>query len=438
MNDLSPYTASPPKNAPRSRTAEESTGSGVLSAGPLLLTAVAFGLYWLTGVLLASRYATGHFGADATHYAMLADFTVHYRVARFHPVTATMGVAWMKAFSFLTPWLAPATILQAYFAAVGALGVWAAMAAFAALLPRSYVLLGGILYGSSFGIWYFSGIPESKILTATLSVLYIASYAHFRERWSLSGAIQLSVILALACLNEVVSAFLVIIPIVDALMKRGFDWGHSRWLSAHVTVVLVAWLLLDVVVNGWFIPESTVPQGKSHYNMLLYYIARNDYGFASLHGFISNWFFFNIVAPTPHALHWPEAGGYFTPTLLAYLTSPLAIATLLAVTLVGAVNLIPRYRAVSLGPAGELLLPIAAYAVVRGVFFFIFNPSEPLLFSPAVTFAHWSLLLVPFVASPFPAKRELLAALCVLLLATNAGFMLGPDGWADFVVGRHG
>lgn len=81
-------------------------------------------------------------------------------------------------------------------------------------------------------------------------------------------------------------------------------------------------------------------------------------------------------------------------------------------------------------------MPITAYAVVRGVFFFIFNPSEPLLFSPAVTFAHWSLILVPFVASPFPAKRELLAALCVLLLATNAGFMLGPDGWADFVVGR--
>lgn len=436
MNDLSPYTASPPKNAPRLRTAEELTGSGVLSAGPLLLTAVAFGLYWLTAVLLASRNAAGHFGADANFYAVLADMGVHYRAARFHPVTTTLGVAWMKAFSFLTPWLAPATILKAFFAAVGALGVWAAMAAFAALLPRNYVLLSGILYGGSFGIWYFSGIPESKILTATLSVLYIASYAHLRRRYSLSGAIQLSVILALACLNEVVSAFLVIIPIVDALMKRGFDWRHSKWLAGHLSVVLLAWLVLEIVVNGWYIPEGTELEGQSHYNMLLFYIAKNDYGLGSLHGFIANWFFFNIAAPTPHALHWPEAGGYFPPTLLAYLTSPLAIATLLALTLIGAVNLISRYRALGLGTAGELLLPITAYAVVRGVFFFIFNPSEPLLFSPAVTFAHWSLILVPFVASPFPAKRELLAALCVLLLATNAGFMLGPDGWADFVVGR--
>ena len=436
MTDLSPYTASPPKNATRERTTQEHTAYGTLSSGALLVTTVAFGLYWLTGVLLASRHAAGHFGADANFYAVLADMAVHYRAARFHPVTTTMGVAWMKAFSFLTPWLAPATILKSYFAAVGALGVWAAMAAFSVLLPRSYVLLSSILYGGSFAIWYFSGIPESKIATATLSVLYIASYAHLRERWSLSGAIQLSVILALACLNEVVSAFLVIIPIVDTLLKRGLDWRHSRWLAAHVSVVLLAWLVLEIVVNGWYIPESTELEGQSHFSMLLYYIAKNDYGLASLHGFIANWFFFNVVAPTPHALHWLEAGGYFPPTLLAYLTSPLALATLIAIALVGAASLVPRYPAATLGPAGELLLPLAAYAAVRGVFFFVFNPSEPLLFSPAVTFAHWCLLLVPFAASRFPAKRGLLAALCVLLIATNAGFMLGPDGWADFVVGR--
>jgi hypothetical protein len=436
MTDFSPHTASLPENTPRVRTARAHTGHGTFSTAPILVAAVAFGLYWLTGVLLASRHAAGHFGADANHYALLADMAVHYRVARFHPVTATMGVAWMKVFSFLTPWLAPATILKAYFAAVGALGVWAVMAAFSVLLPRSYVLLGGILYGSSFGVMYFAGIPESKIVTATLSVLYIASYAHLRERWSLSGAIQLSLILALACLNEVVSAFLVIIPIVDALIRRGRDWRHSRWLATHVPVVLFAWFVLEVVVNGWYIPESTVPQGESHYNMLRYYIAKNDYGLASLHGFIANWFFFNFVAPTPHALHWPEADGYFAPTLLAYLTSPLAIATLLAIALVGTANLVPRYRAAIFGPAGELLLPIAAYAVMRGVFFFAFNPSEPLLFSPAVTFAHWYLLLVPVAASRFPAKWGLLAALCVLLIATNVSFMIGPDGWIDLLEER--
>jgi hypothetical protein len=435
MNDLSPYTASPPKNALRVRTTQGSTSHGALSVGPLLLTAVFFGLYWLTAIVLAERHAAGHFGADTAFYAVLADMGVHHRAARFHPVTTTMGVAWMKAFSFLTPWFAPATILKAHFAAVGALGVWAAMAAFSALLPRSYVLLGGILYGSSFGIWYFSGIPESKIVTATLSVLYVAVYVHLRERGSQTGAVTLSVVLALACLNEIVSAFLLAIPIVDALLRHGLEWRRYRWLIAHVPVVFAAWLVLDLVVNGWLIPETADPEGKSHFSMLLFNIMKNDYGLASLHGFIANWFFFSIVAPTPHALHWPQAGGYFAPTLLAYLTSPLAVAALLVIAMVGAANLIPRYRAASLGPGGQLLLPLAAYLVVRGMFFFIFNPPETLLFSPAVTFALWCLLLVPFAASRFPAKKVALGALCVLLLASNAGFMVGPDGWTG-VAGR--
>ena len=148
-----------------------------LTIGVLAVTAATFGVYWLTAVVLASRHAAGHFGADASFFAVLADMAVHHRAARFHPVTTTLGLAWMKTFApLLTPWLAPATILKAMFAAVGALGVWAAMSIFTVLLPRGYVLLGGILYACSLGVWYFAGIPESKIVTATLSVLYIALY----------------------------------------------------------------------------------------------------------------------------------------------------------------------------------------------------------------------------------------------------------------------
>jgi hypothetical protein len=405
-----------------------------LTAGTLSVTVLAFGVYWLTAVVLASRQASSHFGADTSFYAVLADMAVHHRAARFHPVTTTMGLAWMKTFSpLLTPWLAPAAILKAMFAAVGALGVWAAMSIFTVLLPRGYVLLGGILYGSSLGVWYFSGIPESKIVTATLSVLYIAVYVRLRENWSFKGATMLGVVLALACLNEVVSAFLLAIPVVDASMRYGFDWRRYRWLGAHVPVVLAAWVVLEVVVNGWLIPESTYQEGQSHFNMLLYYIAKNDYGLASIHGFISNWFFFNIVAPTPRAPMWPQAGGYFEPTLAAYLSSPIALLTLGTIVLLAIASIVARPRGASLGPAGQLLLPLMVYALVRAVFFFIFNPSEPLLFSPAVTIVHWLVLLVPLAASQLPAKRTLLCILCVLLFATNAAFMLGPDGWSGLM-----
>jgi len=417
----------------RVEAAQATEQRSALTAGILSVTAIAFGVYWLTGVVLASRHAASHFGADTSFYAVLADMAVHHRAARFHPVTTTLGLAWMKAFSpLLTPWLASATILKAMFAAVGALGVWAAMAIFTVLLPRGYVLLGGVLYGSSLGVWYFSGIPESKIVTATLSVLYIAAYVRLRERWSLAGLTALGVILALACLNEIVSAFLLAIPMLDALLRHGFDWRRYRWLAGHVPIVFAAWFVLEVFVNGWLVPESAYQEGQSHFNMLLYYIAKNDYGLASIHGFIANWFFFNNVAPTPQAPMWPQAGGYFEPTLAAYLASPIALLTV-CVTAGVAIASFLRPRGTVLGPAGQLLLPLAAYAFARAVFFFIFNPSEPLLFSPAVTIVHWLVLLVPFAACQFPAKRALLGVLCVLMLATNAAFMLGPDGWSGFV-----
>lgn len=412
-------------------TLEARSQRSALTAGTLSVTALAFGVYWLTAVVLASRQTTTHFGADTGFYALLADMAVHDRAARFHPVTTTLGLAWMKVLSpLLTPWLAPATILKAMFAAVGALGVWAAMSVFTALLPRGYVLLGGILYGSSLGVWYFSGIPESKIVTATLSVLYVAAYVRLRANWSTSGAMVLGAILTLACLNEIISALLLAIPMVDTLLRHGFDWRRYRWLSAQVLVVLAAWFVLEVFVNGWLVPESAYQEGQSHFNMLLYYIAKNDYGLASIHGFIANWFFFNIVAPTPTAPLWPQAGGYFEPTLTAYLASPIALLTLCVIALVATTGVLPRLRAAKLGPGGELLLPLAAYAMARAAFFFIFNPSEPLLFSPAVTIALWLFLLVPFAASRFPAKQALLGVLCVLLFAANAHFMLGPDGWS--------
>jgi hypothetical protein len=191
--------------ARREEVGDAGASRGVLTAGVLTLSAAAFIVYWLTAVVLASRHTAGHFGADAGFYAVLADMLVHHRAARFHPVTTTLGLAWMKMFSpLLTPWLAPATILKAMFAAVGALGVWAAMSIFTVLLPRGYVVLGGILYGSSLGVWYFSGIPESKIVTATLSVLYVALYVRLREKWTLAGARAHGAILALASMNQIV------------------------------------------------------------------------------------------------------------------------------------------------------------------------------------------------------------------------------------------
>jgi hypothetical protein len=397
---------------------------------PILLALAVYGVYLVSSATLDGRGATLLFGADSYHYEHLQNEAVNHRAARFHPLTIVLGLGWMKLLAPLKAWIWPLALLKSLFAAVGAVGVWAATVTFATLLPRRVALLGGVLYAASLGVWYFSGIEESKIVTATLSVLYIAAYVRLRERWTPAGAVGLSVILVAACLNEIVSAALVVIPVVDTVMRRGLDWRQGWWIIPHAALVLPAWCFLEVIVNGWLIPESSVVEGQSHFNMLLYYLAKNDYGLASIHSFVLNWLFFNIAAPTPTAPLWPQVGGYFAPEFTAYFRSLPRIGVVASLAVIVVAGLLPRYRTRSLGTTGALLLAIAAFSLVRAAFFFFFNPGEPMLFSPAVTLAHWLILLVPFAASRFPAKGWLLAVLAICLMMTNAGFILGHDVWA--------
>src|SRR5262245_41323564 len=141
----------------------------------VLLVLGAFGLYWLSAIILQSRGGSTHFGADTYLYSLLADGIAHDRVARFHPVTTTLAAVWLKLLSPLTAWIAPLTLLKGLFALVGAAGVWAATAAAAEVVPRRLAVLLGAVYATSLSIWYFSSIEESKIVSATLATTYIAA-----------------------------------------------------------------------------------------------------------------------------------------------------------------------------------------------------------------------------------------------------------------------
>jgi hypothetical protein len=88
-------------------------------------------------------------------------------------------------------------------------------------------------------------------------------------------------------------------------------------------------------------------------------------------------------------------------------------------------GLAPRWRAAGLGDLTGVMLGMAAFAVVRGVFFLGFIPDECMLFSSSVTLAHLLLIAIPFAASGFPWKRSVLAGLAALLFVTNASFIVG-------------
>ena len=132
-----------------------------------MIALTAFALYWLSSYILEQRNGTTHFAADTWFYTELADRDVLYRVAkdedlsrifRFHPTTVVVAAGWMKVVSPLARWIDRHYLLKAMFAAVGAIGVWAAMWGFAAVVPRRHAALWGLVYAGSLGVWYFSSI----------------------------------------------------------------------------------------------------------------------------------------------------------------------------------------------------------------------------------------------------------------------------------------
>jgi hypothetical protein len=421
---------------------EAGSADGIRSAGQhvaiALMAVAAFALYAASSHHLEAAHRTTHFGADTWFYAELAKGDVIGRIAdtyhldrifRFHPTTLVLAVAWMKIVAPLTACIAPAQLLKAMFAALGAVGVWAATWAFAAVIPRRSALLLGAIYASSMSIWYLSSIEESKIVTATLSALYIAVYLHLRKSWTVRGALLLTGILLVACLNEIVAAFLLVIPVVDTLVQRGWVWRDMRWIMGHALTAPVALAILEGLARGRIGAAGYHPEGATHLSMFFYYVSQNDYSLDSLYTFAVRWLMFAIAAPSSNGAYGakPEVnyGGDFEPVLANYLASPASTALVLAMGVALVACVLPRYRSGALGGLRPLLLGLLAFALLRGVFFAVFLPWECILFSAPVVLAHLLLIGIPIAVSRFPARDGLLAVIAALLLVTNGAFILG-------------
>jgi 4-hydroxybenzoate polyprenyltransferase len=328
----------------------------------VLIAGAAFALYLFSAVVLAGRGGTSHFGADAHLYAVLADGEIIDRIVRFHPVTVVLAVGWLKLFAPLVS-LDPHILLKMLFALVGAAGVGAAAMTFSVFLPRVQAIAWSAIYAVSLGVWYFASIEESKIVTATLAAIYLAIYVRLRQQWTLRGAISLTVVLALACLNEIVSCFLVAIPVIDTLVRYGWNWREGRWIGAHALVAPVAFGILEGVISRVLLTPGTEAEGKSHFSMLFFYVFQNDFKLSTVYEFAVNWLFFNIVAPTPAATMWEGAmpdgfKGYFFPVLSNYLTSPITGAVVVLAVLMAVVIMLPGYRTALGQGVGALLAAV--------------------------------------------------------------------------------
>jgi len=426
-------------------SAAKSGGRGTLArpVHPLLLIAliaVFFAIYWTTSFILESNKATTRFGADTWFYSELADSDSlsHLqdnkelgRLIRFHPVTVVASAAWMNVFEWAKYHIAQEQVLRAMFALIGALGVYAAMAGFAAVMLRKHVAFWGAIFGVSLGVWYFSSIEESKIVSGVLATLYIAIYLHLRENWSRTRALLLTAVLLAACLNEIVAGFLVIIPLADTVVRHGIDIRRGLWILFHALAAPFALIILELIARTGFSPAKQHPEGATHFSMLFWYITQNDYSLSSLYAFALRWFAFNIAAPE-QAVHFVNEkigyGGDFDPKLAPYLHSPISFVAALMFAGLLLAAFLPRYRPAMTRNAAGIMIGLAAYIFVRGAFFFILLPQEALLFASSVSFAVLLLIAMPFAASSFPRKRILLALVATALFLANGAFMLAPQG----------
>lgn len=393
----------------------------------LFLVLAASCLYWLASFVLQSHQTASSFGADSTLYTAIADGEIADRLIRFHPVTVALAFDWMKMANPFSEWVAPHHLISMLFAVIGALGVWAALSAFRATVPARYLLLCGLIYAFSLGTWYFSAIAESKIVTASLSTLYIALYLRLRDKWSAPGAWLLAGVLGIACLNEIVAAFLIVIPVVDTLLQRGLALRNVKWIAAQALVVPLAFFILEVTVNGRLHHDPANIESGSLFKMFWFYVGFNDHSLVSLYNFLLNWLFFNIVAPTRTAFAavplWPTFFGYFEPSFVNYFTHVTSAGAILFLGVMVVASLTPPWRPEAQSSFG-LLIPLAAYTLLRGAFFFLFNPAEAMLFSAAVTLPHLMIIIIPFAASKFPAKIPVLAGFAALMFLTNARFLV--------------
>lgn len=145
MNDNSPSALSRPSSVRQGRHGSADAREWMHVLVPVLLALAAFAVYWRSAALLDGRSTTALFGADSPHDEYLRRSAINHRAARFHPLTVVLGLGWMKLLAPATAWVTPAVLLNAFFAAVGAIGVWASTVTFATLLPRRQAILGGVL-----------------------------------------------------------------------------------------------------------------------------------------------------------------------------------------------------------------------------------------------------------------------------------------------------
>jgi hypothetical protein len=396
-----------------------------------LVASVSYLLYTETSKILIEKDITALFGADTHLYLQLAGGVVNDQIRHFHPVNVYLSNAWMAALSPLRDIVGVETLSGAMYALVGAAGVAAAWSAFSRVLPPRYVIACTIAYAFALGSWYFSSIHETKIIDGAIASIYIAIYLHIREKWSLTGVLALTAILILGCFNSIVTAFLIAIPAVDIFLREQYRLRKLGWVVLHAMPVPLILFGMEVLIDKSMASGAHEAEADSHFDLLLTFAALGDHSISSWLGFALNWLLFSLAAPSGNADYsypiWGDYTGYFEPVILNYFGNLATALFLILLCVMLAAAIIYRRdesKATSL-PLTPLLIGLAVYSLIRSILFFIFIPSEALLYTPPVILAHLLILFACFLHSGAPGKQPVLYGFVAVMFISNMRFLFG-------------
>lgn len=392
-----------------------------------LILCASFSLYWETQSIFHEYEKSSYFGADSNIYAKIAEGIVDQQIAFFHPFTAFISKTWIFMTSPLMGLVDAHERFGAMFALIGALGVVAAAAAFRKLMSANRAMLCTCAYALSLSIWYFSSIHETKIIDGAIASLYIAVYLCIRQNWNIWWFLLLTSILIVGCFNSIVTAFLVLIPAVDILLREKLNLKKLDRVVLHALPAPVILVILEVMIKKSIDVTNLEAEAQNHFSLLITFAELGDHSIWTFLDFLKNWLVFSLGAPSADADHgyaiWQEADGYFAPNLFQYFSSLSSGLFFVSLTLIIVISLNAIQLRLQNREIYCLLAGLAAYSCARIVLFFIFLPSEALLYTSPVILAHLIIMSVLFFKSRFPYKTELYGFFVAMMAVSNIRFM---------------
>jgi len=348
------------------------------------------------------------FGADVPNYTFGIGNLWH------HPLTGWLITSYRYFINNLLHIAYSTTVAKFLFSFFGAINVMIVYRIFLMFFNRYKSFLFTVCYGFSLSVWYFSSVPESYVISATLYSLYFWYFIKHCSDLRLMKVLILLGILAFAICNDISSVFLLFLPLIYFNKEIITNKRIRSYFLLHVFFLVALCIMFKFL--GWDVVK-------------FFLIQREGYGPSSyvLSDFIEpflNVIFFSVGAPSHETSYAPRLlsfnSAFFKPTLLGYMDH---IVTAIFFIFYGSLMIIALSR-VQLIKHNKFIIPFIVFIAARYLSIVFFNPGEAFLFTTLSTLPLLLILFCLFDTAHFRYKGAFELVLFLSMFASNLRFLI--------------